>query len=190
MAHEATGLDPVQEAGTGVAPLVVADLVRSAPKARVLRHGQDEAAAGAHGAREFLDRALIIRNVLEHVEATDHIEKPKGARSQDVSLPQGDARQTLRRLGQALGIGINPGQFQVRLQTREALQHEAGAAAYLAEALRRGKIALHRPRDKSPAFLEPEMARLAARQPVEGIGIKGVGCGVQDGRKTSRAAEV
>ena len=50
---------------------------------------------------------------------------------------------------------------------REALQHEAGAAAYLAEALCRGKMAPHRPSDESPALREPEMAWLAARHPGE-----------------------
>jgi hypothetical protein len=77
-------------------------------------------------------------------------------------LAQIDARQTLGSVRQALEIAINAGQFQVRLRAGETLQNEAGAAAHLAEALRRRKITLHRPRDEVPAFFEPEMAWLAA----------------------------
>jgi hypothetical protein len=75
-----------------------------------------------NGASEFQHGPLIIWNVFEHVEATDHIERPEGTRSQNISLAQVDARQTLGRMRKALEIGINPGQLQVRMGEGEALE--------------------------------------------------------------------
>src|SRR5262245_9375241 len=179
MALEAGRAKLAEEPVAPVASLMVADLVGHAPESRMLRDRQEQAATGSHAAHQVLERAIVIRNVLEDIEAADDVERARRDRIEDCRSTQPRARRAQGRDPERFLVGIAAGEIERRMVPRKSGQYEPSPAADLAEASRVGEVAGERPRDEAPAFFEPEMARLPPRQTVEGCSVEGLRFGSQ-----------
>jgi hypothetical protein len=63
-----------EEFATSVATNVSRILVDCAPQSGMLRHGDDQAAAGTERLVHCRERAFVVVDVFEHIERTDDLE--------------------------------------------------------------------------------------------------------------------
>ena len=90
---------------------MMADFVRGAPQARVLRHGEDKTASGAHPCGERVECALVVWDVLQYIKTPNNIECRGKIGVHDIALIEFSTGQMPCSVGESLGIGVDPGKL-------------------------------------------------------------------------------
>ena len=127
------------------------EIVHGAPEHTVLRDRDEQPAAGPHHAKQLAEHTLVVVDVLEHVEDTDRIIRPRQRKTNCISSNERYVWQPRPRDPQPFGVEIRSGQAEVRPPGVEFRQHEAIAATDLEKTSDLRQIAAERPLDQTAA---------------------------------------
>jgi len=130
----------------------------------MLRHGEEHAAAGDRRRTKLREHCAVVLDVLDDVEATDHVELAPEWNVPRVHLHEARARRSGGREREALGRRLASSELQRRERRGHPGQHEARAATDFEQTACPGKIAPDGPRDQAVARPEPEIPRFEPRQ--------------------------
>jgi hypothetical protein len=130
----------------------------------MLGHRQNDEAPRDRGAGELRERSGIVIEMLEHVECPDDVPLRLERQVRRVELEKLCLRHPLPYHVKSRERGFAAAETHVRKALVHALEHEAGAAPDLEQALRIRCIASDQPADEVVPRAEPEVLGLELRE--------------------------
>jgi len=151
-----------------LAPSIAANvsrvLVNRAPQSGMLRHGNDQATAGAQGRVHLEKRSTVLLDVFEHVKCTDGVELRFERQLSRIHFEQLHVRHSPRSYIQASPIELYPHETHVWKSIAHTGEDEPRSATHLEHAPRVWEVPSQRPDDQTIPRSEPEAPLLGQRK--------------------------
>src|SRR5207247_352601 len=146
-----------QQLSARVAALVPRELVHRAPEPRMLRDGQEHAAARSQRPMHLREHGFVVRDVLEDVERAGHVELAPERQVPGIELEHGRPRQADGGALEPAQADVAAGDAQLGVAPPQAVQDEPAAASDLDEPASGPEVSAQGPYDEPLSCAEPEM---------------------------------
>ena len=162
-------MQAVHEFAAPVTPDVARVLIDAAPQPGMLRHSDEQRAAGSHGGVKGDEGARVIADMFEDIEGADDVELSGEIERARVLVEERGGWHPQLSHGQAAIHEVTGRELQVGECRLDGLEHEARAAADVQQRCRIRAVPVDRPDDETVAGFEPVIAGLRLSETCEGL---------------------